>query len=1660
MLYTCCALILLVAGLFYALTLPSVQQRLTGKAETFLQKKLNTRVEIGSIRISFPTTVSLEKFILEDQKGDTLARIGSLVVSIGMWKLLDRTIELQDITLEDAGVYLYTKDSISNYDFVVDAFAADSAETKPVDTTASLWKLQLDLVELQLARVNVLVRDDDALSTTQARIGTAETTLSKVDLKKLHFELDGFVLTDSDIRLVQKKKTISNGKPDPAYSLILNDGDISCSHLLFSTPERSVDAALDKTTIDRLELRSANDLLGIQAKGIEIGNSALTYRDPEQVLTPGHFNAGDLDFTHLNAILPEFSFQNDSLYVVADAMSGLEKSGVQIHSMSATARVTPGSIVIKNGLGSLNRTTFDGDVVLFKNSAATFDRMQIDLRQVKGIIGDLIVLLPPQENPALSRLRDMPYEASGTLSGWLENLQINNMRFRAGTGTIAYFSGSVQRLTEPTKLGMNLNISQLETNRKDLVRWMSVGDTPMDSILAQPLPAYLKASGYVRGAMSSMQLSLRGDVGALQTGPEFPDVQGPSLQYDIEGKLTNANDVEKLGMDLQIRQLDAPQHFFAYLTLPGIEMPDMLQTTGTLRGTLAALNTDIKMRALRGGVTSTVDFKGLLNNVRTPDQLGFDVAFDGSLARREILGYVPDSVITNVLRLPEFTQLEGKARGTVKDASAEASIVLGKWGKILLDGTLKDSTYDMNLTAQNLMVSQLAVDTALRPLKTLSLNAHVSGEGFQFGKTARVQMAGKFDSLIWDNMILRDITFDGDVDGKRFKGGFQSPDERFAVRARASGDFSTSIPILDADIALNCVDMREFGWTNRPTTVCMHIISHSEGLSVDTLNAQVKIEMIDLQYDTVHIQPGDLTLDLKLDNRHNSIKIASDWLQGEIKGYFALPELSNTIANIADKYLIVDRTSALPPVNNDSLSVQLRLLRPDLLTTGLVPGLSELGQINIEGALIGQRNYFNLLIQAPHIVYRDWLVDSLNVRSYAGDTAALFVLTTPVVKRGDKQFIKNVILNGRFLDNVANASFKATDDVGKERFLLELQALLNNKTKVALVSLSPRQIIDYKEWTVDNKNQISLAKERVEVRNLIMTGAGQSIKIEGATRKVSANKTELDFAVDIDRLNYNNFDIFVADILSDLGGWAEAHLKVKGTSVAPLLYGKMQLHETFFTPVLTNVRYELSETPLELTSSGVVLDGLKLRDPYGKTLDINGKITSKDWTNIQTNLSIRANQWQVLNSTKQQNPVYFGELYVTLNGTIHGPVSQPDIRVVIKTAKESSFTYIYDIATQALQHEGIVYFFPPPRQYVRPPIYDAPVNKKPFTLSASIEIDSNLTISSVINPVTGDDFRGKATGKLQFDQLSNGTMTLAGQVELVRGVYNYSYQSVVKRSFDVTNGSTVTWTGDVRYPELDLKARYKFKASPYPLVVNQLSVASAEEAAAYRRPQTFFLQTSLRGSATQPDVNFQFIYPSSETQGLASGFGNQQAGLVESALGNVNQDKNLLSKQVFGVLLLRNFIGEAGGITTNVSGGNPLQAGLSSFLTGQINALADQYLTFIDVDFATTQGSDNNGSSQAEGTTNYQLRLQKSFLEDRLTFKLSGGTSVSGNGGEASSALENASVEYALTEKGGLKVTVFSERGFELLNASSSNLRNSGAGLIMTKEFGGKKIHE
>jgi hypothetical protein len=1565
------SLLLLILLALLALTLPPVQQRITREAQSFLQEKLHTRVEIASIGLRFPYYIALKGLLLEDQQQDTLIRIGNLAVFLDMWKLIDRSIVVRDFRLEDASIYLHQKDSINNYDFIVDAFSNPNADKSPTPA-GNPWTIALDLTTIRIQNVHFLMQDADSGTTTRADIGWLETVLQKSDLDKLDFTLGKLYLQDADIQYVLKQPIDTSATSSSRFSFSVESGAINNSHVLYATTEQYLDAHLEEANFANLHLISTENDLLVQAKAMQVANSAILYRAATVLSTPKHFNAGDLHLQQLHADLSAFSYQKDSLYVQANTLSGTDKSGVNIHSLQASIQMTPSGVTLQRVVAHLNQTQLNGDALLLKKDAVNYGFMQVQLRQLKGIVGDLLRLMPPIDNQELAQLQDMPYEISGQIKGWLENMQLN----------------------------------------------------------------------------------LKGALGAIPSDTIRTPTPSLPLSFQLSGTLTSVSDMDKLGMDLTMQQLDAQPGFFAAVAPNGVIFPDLLQVNGTLKGTLAHLQADWNIKAIRDGENSILVLHGLLKNLQNPNQLGFDGNFKADLVKQEIIGLVPS--ISQSVQLPASVQVTGEAKGTVQDAAAKLQIALGNQGVLNMNGTLKDSSYQVQMVGQNILVHQLAKDTALQPLKTMSFHAQLTGTGFKIWKSAQLQLSSRIDALVWDNAIFRDISLDGKMDGKRFQAKLVSIDERAAINATVAGDFETTIPMIDADIRLNCVDLRSFGWSNRPTHLCGHIVSHSEGLSLDTLKARVRIENLDLQYDTVHVKPGDMALDISLNQHQNQLEINSDWLKGAIKGYFSLSDLPETIAHIFEQYFVVDRTAFMPRVSRDSVSVKLDLLQSDVLTTGLVPGLTELAPLHLEASLIGQRNYFNLLIQAPRIGYLGWVVDSMNIRSYAGDSAALFVLTTPKVKKGNTDFIENVVLNGAFLANTATVSFNATDQAGQERFLLAAAATIDQGTRETIVKLAPRQLIDFKEWVVDPENEIKINPTGIAVQQLNLSGAGQSMVLNGSTKNLPGGKTGLDFTLGIHRLNYNNFNIFLSDVLRDLGGWAEARVSIKGPTDQVQLWGSMQLHETYFTPKQTNVRYELSETPLEFTETGIILDGLTLVDPFGKSLKINGSLTTTNWLDIQTKLRLQADQWQVLNTNKQQNPVYFGKLFVSLDGTIQGPISQPDLKLSVKTAKASTFTYVYDVATQALQREGVVYFTQPPRAYVRPLVYDAPVNKQPFTLSASIEIDSNLIVNSVVNPVTGDDFNGKASGKLQLDVLSNGTMTLVGRLELVRGIYNYAYQSVVKRSFNVSTGSSITWTGDIEAPELDIKARYRFKASPFPLVANQLAEASANETAQYRTTQTFFLQTSIAGSVTKPDVGFQFIYPKDETQGaLTANFGNQETSLVENALNNVNQDKNQLSRQVFGVLLLRNFIGDASFSITSIGGGNPLQAGLTNFLTNQINALADQYLTWIDIDLSAGDAS-NQKTSSDEAATNYQLRLQKSFFGDRLTFKISGGTTVGNTTGETRSALENASVEYAITPNGVFKVTVFSEQGFELLNSSTGNLRNSGAGLIFTKEFGKK----
>ena len=106
-------LLLFIILVFLIILTPPAQRFLTGKVENYLEKKLQTRVDIKRISFGLSGNVSLENVYIEDRTKDTLISGGSIKAHLNFMKLFSNEVEVKDIELmvkerayfKSAGVY-------------------------------------------------------------------------------------------------------------------------------------------------------------------------------------------------------------------------------------------------------------------------------------------------------------------------------------------------------------------------------------------------------------------------------------------------------------------------------------------------------------------------------------------------------------------------------------------------------------------------------------------------------------------------------------------------------------------------------------------------------------------------------------------------------------------------------------------------------------------------------------------------------------------------------------------------------------------------------------------------------------------------------------------------------------------------------------------------------------------------------------------------------------------------------------------------------------------------------------------------------------------------------------------------------------------------------------------------------------------------------------------------------------------------------------------------------------------------------------------------------------------------------------------------------------------------------------------------------------------
>jgi hypothetical protein len=400
------SVLLLLPILYGILQLPNVQTYLTQRVSAFFSEKLHTKVSVKKVDIGFFNKAIIEGVMIEDLKKDTLLYAGKIKGNVNDWFFFKDKITIENIGLDDVVMNLHRKDSVWNYQFLIDYF--DSPSTKKTSSTDP----NIDLKEVHFKNIRFKKIDEWIGQDMLASLGSMDmatelidTKNKKIHIKTISLEKPFFAMNDYEGR----KPVNNNVKPQKlsianAYKWNTGGWEIK----------------LDK--LDLADGAFKND------------------KQTEEAPYTDRFDGLHLYFGKINGSIKNVLFFRDTL-TASLKLNSLEKSGLEIKKIEANFKFTPEIMEFSKLDLITNRSRLrDYYAMRYQSFNKDFGNFLEDVtlegRFKESILSsdDLAIFAPALK----SWKRTFTFE--GNAKGVLDNLTAKDMKIKSGN---TYVEGNI-----------------------------------------------------------------------------------------------------------------------------------------------------------------------------------------------------------------------------------------------------------------------------------------------------------------------------------------------------------------------------------------------------------------------------------------------------------------------------------------------------------------------------------------------------------------------------------------------------------------------------------------------------------------------------------------------------------------------------------------------------------------------------------------------------------------------------------------------------------------------------------------------------------------------------------------------------------------------------------------------------------------------------------------------------------------------------------------------------------------------------------------------------------------------------------------------------------------------------------------------------------------
>lgn len=1603
--------------------IPAIQNKIIRFATTFISDKTHTRVEIKNISISFPKSVNIEGLFLEDTQKDTLLYAGKAKINIALYDLLSSKVAVNSFALENANINLYSTDadSLFNFNFLIKAFSDTTAKIIVKDKSVSKWTFSIDEVSLKNIRFSY---DDEfgGISVTAALMDL-DLKMDEIDMAKTIYSIDEALVESLNANVQIKKPLKPSAKKTEtilptitANHIQINNSVVAYSNVVISqsvtaaikhieVKDGLVDLPKEFISVDKLDLSKSKveyntidttyytnntataaapttNNWKIRANSIILNDNSFAYLVNNKPEIKNTFDVSHMRFSHINLEATNSSYSSNATQSSIKALSAIDENQFAIAKFVTEFSMDLHSITLKKLKAETANTSITADLNIQYSS----------LQSLKDSIPFLML-----------------------------NLALEDVTIK--TADILYFTPQLE------KQPFFKNYTNITT-----------------------------ISGTVNGRINN----LKGENMVVKTGDEtllktnfsitgLPDTAKAYFNFPNLKLHTTKRDVKMMVGD----------------AIPkSIELPEDADLKLAFKGTIRSFESNVELGSSFGAANMVASIDKNENFSSKVSTTGFDL---GRLLK--------DTAMFGPVSLTAEINGQGldKDRITAKINTEVSEIYLNKYTyhNLSIDGNIRGQEFEgkVKLNDKNAMVDFDGL-----------VNMNPNQEHYKFRLNVRGADLQKLNFTKDDIRIGLSATVD-------LKGG--------AV-TKITGTAGVSSLVVAKGEKIYTLDSVLFASINEPNKSQLNIsgalvgIKYSGNISPANLRAELTdfINNYFLLSDSIQTKkqsiPSNFTFEIQLHNHPILSQVLLPQLKefepGVISGSFD-SEKNDLKLNATLKKIVYGTTE----INNLEVIVNsdAKALNYKISSSNVSNWQAKLDNFQIDGKLENNTLF-------------------TNVSSITDEQMKKLVIRSQITR--DKTSYK-LVLDPKDFYLMNNRWDIATDnyiEFGKDGFLIHHLFMTNNESQINVASVHDKfnddLNLEIKNFKLDDISQIiekdtSLIKGSVD-GNILLKRVNNSygiiadakinrlvvrdvpigdlslkadnptserydldVQLSGTQNNLSAKgyyipnggNNSMSIKADIQSLSMKTIEAFSMGQITEAAGSVTGNVFMQGASDKPQITGELVFNDAFLKPAVLNNRLELKHETIQLKDDGIYLNSLTLLDENKNSAIIDGTIKMKEFKDFVFNLHVNTKEFLLFNTTAKENKVFFGRMIVDSKIDVSGPMDLPVVNAKIKLKKGSNFTFaVPEEKLTTDKGEGVVDFKDSLK--INSILYKTggtAVSRASFSgfdLSSVIQIDKEATLRLLLDPSTADSLVVKGEAALSLTMDRSGKMSLTGAYNLNDGSYMVSFESIIKRKFDIKTGSTIIWNGDPLDATISINATYSVRASPIDLVADQMSGLSQVDKSAYNQMYPFLILLKLRGEILHPEISFEIQLPPEE-KGILGG-------AVNAKLTLLNDDPLALNKQVFALLILGRFIQE-NPLQSDANNGasTVVRATVGKFLSEQLNQLSSKVVPGVELNFD-IQSYDDYSSGEAQGMTQVELGIKKQLFDERLSVQVGGNLDVEGAKAKQNSPSDitsDVTVEYKLTEDGRYRLKGFRHNQYE--GAIDGLLIETGIGVSYIHDF-------